>query len=130
MFDNCTSYTLTAVLSRNYTHTHTHTYLYIYSFLCGKTVHIGPRLPRCLGCRSHKIRHTHTSGMNSLNECPAPSRGQYLHNITQTNIHALSGIHTCDTSKNLANTSICLKTMQSPVLLRNGNYISPIHPRE
>lgn len=44
------------LVQKLYTHTHT----YVCGFLCGKTVQIGPRLPRCLGCRSHNIRYTHT----------------------------------------------------------------------
>ena len=46
--------------------------------------------------RPHTIRHTR--GMTNLNEWSASRRGCYIHNTQHTNIHALSGIRTHDTS--------------------------------
>jgi hypothetical protein len=49
--------------------------------------------------------HTHTLGRTPLNELSAHCRGRYLHNTQQPqemNIHALSGIRTCDPSNQAA----------------------------
>jgi hypothetical protein len=53
----------------------------------------------------HRHRHTHTHGRSPLNQWSARRRGSYLHNTQQmqeTNIHAISGIWTRDTSKLVA----------------------------
>jgi hypothetical protein len=71
---------------------------------CGATTQIGPRPSVFEVSRSQTDRHTHTHGRTPVLEWSARRRGRYLHNTQQsqeTNTHALSGILTCDHTKQL-----------------------------
>jgi hypothetical protein len=72
-------------------------------FFCGSTVQLGPGLPLFGVCRSHIIRYT--AGWTPLNEWSVRRRSHYLNKTQRTqkaNIHALSGIRTCDSSNRVA----------------------------